>query len=231
MAVKERKTASSGHEGVASRRDPPQKSEVDRDTLIRRYRDVRGTTEALAAPLSAEDMLVQSMPDASPTKWHLAHTTWFFEEFVLARFDPAHRWHDERWRFLFNSYYEAAGPRHPRASRGLLSRPSLDEVRAWRSRVDERMLALLATGDAGALPVTLIGTHHEEQHQELLLTDAKHALAANPLRPAYAPPSAGDGSRARDGDAAGPIEWLPYEGRVAWIGHEGPGFAFDNEGP
>ncbi len=176
-------------------------------------------------------MLVQSMPDASPTKWHLAHTTWFFEEFVLARFDPAHRWHDERWRFLFNSYYEAAGPRHPRASRGLLSRPSLDEVRAWRSRVDERMLALLAAGDAGALPVTLIGTHHEEQHQELLLTDAKHALAANPLRPAYAPSATGDGSRARSDDAAGPIEWLPYEGRVAWIGHEGPGFAFDNEGP
>jgi ergothioneine biosynthesis protein EgtB len=204
---------------------------VDRDALIRRYRLVRGRTETLAAPLSAEDMLVQSMPDASPTKWHLAHTTWFFEEFVLARFDPAHRWHDERWRFLFNSYYEAAGPRHPRASRGLLSRPSLDEVRAWRSRVDERVLALLATGDAGALPVTLIGTHHEEQHQELLLTDAKHALAANPLRPAYTPPAPGDGSRARGDDAAGPIEWLPYEGRVAWIGHEGPGFAFDNEGP
>jgi ergothioneine biosynthesis protein EgtB len=217
---------------------------VDRDALIRRYRQVRGRTETLAAPLSAEDMLVQSMPDASPTKWHLAHTTWFFEEFVLARFDPAHRWHDERWRFLFNSYYEAAGPRHPRPSRGLLSRPSLDDVRAWRARVDERMLALLTAGDAGALHVTLIGTHHEEQHQELILTDAKHALAANPLRPAYA-------SRGRSPETAGspasieptaastvpidgspvPMEWLPYEGRVAWIGHEGHGFAFDNEGP
>ena len=154
--------------------------------LRERYGQVRGRTEALAAPLSAEDMLVQSMPDASPTKWHLAHTTWFFEEFVLARFDPAHRWHDERWRFLFNSYYEAAGPRHPRPARGLLSRPSLDEVRAWRARVDERVAALIATGDAGALPIVLLGTHHEEQHQELILTDAKHALAANPLRPAYA---------------------------------------------
>jgi ergothioneine biosynthesis protein EgtB len=228
MAVKERKTASSGHEGVASRRDPPQKSEVDRDTLIRRYRQVRGTTEALAAPLSAEDALVQSMPDASPTKWHLAHTTWFFEEFVLARFDPKHRWRDERWRFLFNSYYEAAGPRHPRASRGLLSRPSLDEVNAWRAGVDERMLSLLATGDAAALPIALLGTHHEEQHQELILTDAKHALAANPLRPPYA-------SRASAVDpkvqSAAALDWRTHEGRVAWIGHEGPGFAFDNEGP
>jgi ergothioneine biosynthesis protein EgtB len=177
-------------------------------------------------------MLVQSMPDASPTKWHLAHTTWFFEEFVLARFDRDHRWHDERWRFLFNSYYEAAGPRHPRPSRGLLSRPSLDEVRTWRARVDERMLALLAGGDEAALPVILLGTHHEEQHQELILTDVKHALAANPLRPAY------DGSRpaARGGTAPSvrapaPLDWVAHEGRVAWVGHEGPGFAFDNEGP
>jgi ergothioneine biosynthesis protein EgtB len=186
-------------------------------------------TEVLAAPLSAEDMLVQSMPDASPTKWHLAHTTWFFEEFVLARFDPAHRWHDERWRFLFNSYYEAAGPRHPRPARGLLSRPSLDEVRAWRMRVDERILALLENADETALALVLLGTHHEEQHQELLLTDAKHALAANPLRPAYA-------GRAQGGGPAGPasaapLRWLAHEGQVASIGHEGAGFAFDNEGP
>jgi ergothioneine biosynthesis protein EgtB len=172
-------------------------------------------------------MLVQSMPDASPTKWHLAHTTWFFEEFVLARFDPAHRWHDERWRFLFNSYYEAAGPRHPRPARGLLSRPSLDEVRAWRTRVDERMLALLARADVAALAVVLLGTHHEEQHQELLLTDAKHALAANPLRPAYA----GRGAAPVGVTGATPLRWLAHEGQVASIGHEGGGFAFDNEGP
>jgi ergothioneine biosynthesis protein EgtB len=181
-------------------------------------------------------MLVQSMPDASPTKWHLAHTTWFFEEFVLARFDPAHRWHDERWRFLFNSYYEAAGPRHPRRARGLLSRPSLDEVRAWRARVDERMLALLAGADAPARAIVLLGTHHEEQHQELLLTDAKHALAANPLRPAYvrgAPTRPAPDVPAETAAAAAwaPLEWPAHEGRVAWIGHDGAGFAFDNEGP
>ncbi len=199
---------------------------MDRDALIRRYEQVRARTEALAAPLSAEDMLLQSMPDASPTKWHLAHTTWFFEEFVLAPFDPGHRWHDERWRFLFNSYYEAAGPRHPRAARGLLSRPSLDEVRRWRARVDERMRAFLGRADAKALAVVLLGTHHEEQHQELILTDVKHALAGNPLRPAYA-----NRQRAVDGRPDGGLEWLSADGQVAWIGHEGSAFAFDNEGP
>jgi ergothioneine biosynthesis protein EgtB len=200
---------------------------VDRDALIRRYRQVRARTEALAAPLSAEDMLLQSMPDASPTKWHLAHTTWFFEEFVLAPFDPGHRWHDERWRLLFNSYYEAAGPRHPRAARGLLSRPSLDEVRTWRARIDERMLALLARADAKALSVALLGTHHEEQHQELILTDAKHALSANPLRLVYENRQHADDSA----PAPGPIAWSAFDGQVAWIGHEGSEFAFDNEGP
>ena len=237
MAVKQREAASSSDEGLASPRDSSQRSTVDRDALTGRYRQVRARTEALAAPLSAEDMLVQSMPDASPTKWHLAHTTWFFEEFVLARFDATHRWHDERWRFLFNSYYEAAGPRHPRSARGLISRPAVDEVRAWRARVDEQVLALLPTADADALGIVLIGTHHEEQHQELLLTDVKHALAANPLRPAYAAAGAHGPAFAASAGAHGlatsarPIEWLPYEGRIAWIGHEGPGFAFDNEGP
>ena len=130
--------------------------------------------------------MVQSMPDASPAKWHLAHTTWFFEEFVLGRFEAAHRWRDPRWRVLFNSYYEGAGPRHPRPARGLLSRPSLDEVLGWRSSVDERVLALLRrTEREAALEAALLGTHHEEQHQELLLTDAQHALYSNELRPAY----------------------------------------------
>ena len=206
---------------------------LDRDAVVRRFKQVRETTTALTAPLSAEDMLVQSMPDASPTKWHLAHTTWFFEEFVLARFDPAHVWDDPRWRILFNSYYEAAGPRHPRGARGLLSRPSLDEVRGWRARVDAQMLALLstaATADPNALATTLLGTHHEQQHQELLLTDVKHALAMNPLRPRYASP----GGRALAPDRAlstAPIAWKAFEERIALIGHDGKGFAFDNEGP
>jgi ergothioneine biosynthesis protein EgtB len=227
MAVNEWERQASGDKGLASPRNPPQRSAVDRDALIRRYEQVRARSEALAAPLSAEDMLLQSMPDASPTKWHLAHTTWFFEEFVLAPFDPGHRWHDERWRFLFNSYYEAAGPRHPRAARGLLSRPSLDEVRTWRARVDERMRALLTRGNAKSLPVALLGTHHEEQHQELILTDAKHALFANPLRPAYTDRQHADDSP----PAPAPLAWTGFDGQVAWIGHEGSEFAFDNEGP
>jgi ergothioneine biosynthesis protein EgtB len=201
-------------------------SGVDRDEVLRRYSQVRARTEALVEPLSAEDMLVQSMPDASPSKWHLAHTTWFFEEFVLARFEPGHKWQDERWRVLFNSYYEAAGPRHPRPARGVLSRPALAEVRAWRARIDERMTALLRTAGPEALAVALLGTHHEEQHQELILTDITHALAQNSLRPAYAradhaPPSA----------TAPPLEWVEIGEQLASMGHDGRGFAFDNEGP
>jgi ergothioneine biosynthesis protein EgtB len=201
---------------------------VDSSALARRYQRVRAKTEALAAPLSAEDMLVQSMPDASPTKWHLAHTTWFFEEFVLARFDSAHRWDDERWRVLFNSYYEAAGPRHSRLARGVLSRPSLDEVRRWRARVDEKMLTFMHGANSEALAVALLGTHHEEQHQELILTDVKHALASSPLRPSYLP--AGPTATGTV-PANRTLEWRAYEEQVALVGHDGVGFAFDNEGP
>jgi ergothioneine biosynthesis protein EgtB len=210
---------------------------LERDEVVRRYRRVRERTDALTAPLSAEDMLVQSMPDASPTKWHLAHTTWFFEEFVLAPFEPHHRWQDERWRVLFNSYYEAAGPRHPRPSRGVLSRPSLDEVRGWRRHVDERVIALLSRADARAdarlLATALLGTHHEEQHQELLLTDITHALARNPLLPAYAPARDEKDPQASRGTVEGatPLEWVAFDERLASVGHDGGGFAFDNEGP
>jgi ergothioneine biosynthesis protein EgtB len=198
---------------------------MDRPGIIRRYDRVRARTSALVAPLSAEDMGMQSMPDASPTKWHLAHTTWFFAEFVLAPRDTGFRWPDERWRVLFNSYYEAAGPRHPRPSRGLISRPSLSEVLAWRAEVDDRMRALLGSASEDVLDVTLLGTHHEEQHQELILTDIQHALNASVLRPAYSPPPA------RLETTAAPLAWVPFEERIASIGHEGPGFAFDNEGP
>ncbi len=211
---------------LRAKRIPAKPLGVERSAIVRRYQDVRAKTLALAAPLSAEDMLVQSMADASPTKWHLAHTTWFFEEFVLARFDARHRWDDERWRVLFNSYYESAGPRHPRMARGLLSRPSLEEVRAWRARVDEQMLALLVSASPDAIAVTLLGTHHEEQHQELILTDAKHALASNPLRPAYASAAAPAVEH-----GAPPLRWRTYEERMGRVGHDGKGFAFDNEGP
>ncbi len=170
--------------------------------------------------------MVQSMPDASPAKWHLAHTTWFFEEFVLARFDRAHRWRDERYRVLFNSYYDAVGPRHARSQRGVLSRPSLEEVAAWRRWVDERVLALVGRADEEALATIVLGTHHEQQHQELLLTDAKHALSSNPLQPAYAARAAPAGAH-----GAPPLAWVPFAEAVVEIGHGGGSFAFDNETP
>jgi DinB superfamily len=153
------------------------------------YRSVRARTVALAEPLSVEDQLVQSMPDASPTKWHLAHTSWFFETFLFGPHAPGYRVFDERFGFLFNSYYEALGARVARAERGQLSRPSLDEVHAYRRHVDDAMARWFARrpggdGDA-ALALCELGLHHEQQHQELILTDIKHALAANPLRPVY----------------------------------------------
>ena len=204
---------------------------IDPDELVQRYARVRARTEALAAPLSSEDMALQSMPDASPTKWHLAHTTWFFDEFVLPRLDRDHRPEDPRWRELYNSYYEGVGARHPRHARGLLSRPSLDRVRAWRAQVDERMLTLLPHGDPDSLTVAILGMHHEEQHQELILTDVKHALSCNPLRPAYAQASP---SLAAPADPAGDLpamRWIAYDERMATIGDGGGGFAFDNERP
>src|SRR5262249_19623459 len=153
--------------------------------LQSQYRHVRAATEAMVADLSDADATVQSMDDASPAKWHLAHTTWFFEEFVLAARVPGYEFVDPRYRYLFNSYYESVGTRHPRRRRGLLSRPSLDEVLAYREAVDEAMLGLLADAqtDEEAALVTL-GLHHEQQHQELLLTDILHLFAQNPLRPA-----------------------------------------------
>jgi ergothioneine biosynthesis protein EgtB len=194
-------------------------------SLAERYAEVRRQTESLAAPLSAEDCCVQSMPDASPTKWHLAHTTWFFETFVLAQSVPGHRPWDAGYSQLFNSYYEAVGPRHPRPERGLLTRPSLPEVHAYREAVDGAMRALLSTEiDASVHAVVELGLHHEQQHQELVLTDIKHLLSCNPLLPRYA---AGEPASA----PASPQRWLDFDGGLAWIGHDGAGFAFDNEGP
>ncbi|MFL5262770.1 MAG: ergothioneine biosynthesis protein EgtB [Anaeromyxobacteraceae bacterium] len=191
-----------------------------------RFCAVRARTAALAAPLSPEDMVVQSMPDASPAKWHLAHTTWFFEAFLLAPREPGFAPFHPRYTFLFNSYYEAVGPRHPRPRRGLLTRPSAAEVMAYRAAVEERVLALVARGlDRDAAAILELGLHHEQQHQELLLTDVKHLLFQNPLRPAYAP------RLAAGSPSAPPLAWTEYPGGVQEIGHAGPGFAFDNEGP
>jgi ergothioneine biosynthesis protein EgtB len=201
---------------------------LDCEAIRSRYRFVRRRTEALAAPLSAEDAMVQSMPDASPTKWHLAHTTWFFEEFVLGPAGVRSTQDDELWRVLFNSYYEAAGPRHPRAARGALSRPSLDAVLSWRSRVDGAIEDLLSIADEATLGATLLGTHHEEQHQELLLTDVKHALFGNPLRPAY---SASQPAGAACAPGTPPMAYGDHEEVVADMGAPPTGFAFDNERP
>jgi ergothioneine biosynthesis protein EgtB len=186
------------------------------------FRAVRSLTEALAAPLSDADATIQSMPDASPAKWHLAHTTWFFETFLLRDHLPGYCLLDERWPFLFNSYYEAEGPRHSRAHRGLLSRPSLDEVLDYRAHVDAAMEALLdAPGTAALIE---LGLAHEQQHQELLLTDIKHALSCNPLAPGYLPVAL---QTAETQEA----EWIAHPGGIAMIGHKGSGFGFDNEGP
>ena len=197
------------------------------DVIARRFAAVRARTEALAAPLSPEDQTVQSMPDASPAKWHRAHTTWFFETFLLLPHLPGYSRHREEFGFLFNSYYEAAGPRHARPRRGMITRPSSDEVGAYRSHVDGAMAALMR-GPSPDVPFDLIelGLHHEEQHQELLVTDALHALAQNPLSPAFDP-----GWREPD-SAAGPARFLPGPTGVVEIGHDGgAGFAFDSETP
>ncbi|MBR0669674.1 ergothioneine biosynthesis protein EgtB [Neoroseomonas soli] len=193
--------------------------------LARRFTGVRARTEALVALLSPEDQVIQSMPDASPAKWHRAHTTWFFETFVLRRFDPGYQVFDPGYAFLFNSYYEAAGPRHARPKRGLLTRPGTAEVSAYRIHVDAAMARLLAAPPEPAVALIELGLQHEEQHQELLRTDMLHALAENPLRPAWDP------DWQEPSHAAGPITYIAGPEGVVEIGHAGPGFAFDNETP
>jgi len=195
--------------------------------LWRRYRDVRSRTQALADPLSPEDCALQSMPDASPVKWHLAHTTWFFETFVVAPHAAGYRPFDPAFRVLFNSYYNGIGEQHPRPERGLLSRPSLDDVLAYRAHVDAAMRDCCdaARTDAGLAAVIDLGLAHEEQHQELVLTDVLHLLSRNPLAPAYDPARTPAAHPERE------LAWIRYRGGLAQIGHAGDGFAFDNEMP
>jgi ergothioneine biosynthesis protein EgtB len=193
--------------------------------LSERYRAVRGHTERLAAALTDEDQCVQSMPDASPAKWHRAHVTWFFEQFVLVPHLPDYEICDPRFGFLFNSYYETVGARQPRPSRGLITRPSASEVGAYRRHVDDGMTRLLAGHEGAMAALVELGLHHEQQHQELLLTDMMHAFAGNTLVPAVLPDWE---DTARD---AGPAQWIDLPGGTLAIGHAGDGFAFDNEGP
>ncbi|MEO7399892.1 MAG: ergothioneine biosynthesis protein EgtB [Polaromonas sp.] len=202
------------------------------DDVRLRYRKVRAHSLELAAPLSVEDQAVQSMPDTSPTKWHLAHTTWFFEALLLQAHASGYTVFDPAFHYLFNSYYESLGPRHPRPQRGLLTRPSLEQVHAYRRYVDEALEKLmdraLASRRVMLEPIIELGLQHEQQHQELIVTDILHALSCNPLLPAYQPT---DSLALQGAGVNTPLLWLTQPGGVIEIGHGGQGFAFDNEGP
>jgi len=193
--------------------------------LRQRFDAVRRRSVGLAEPLSEEDCCAQSMPDASPVKWHLAHTTWFFETFILERHEAGFVPHHPAFRMLYNSYYNGVGEKHARAQRGLITRPSFDEVLAYRHAVDARIGRLLEQGIDDVAMLVDLGVHHEQQHQELLLTDVKHLLSMNPLYPAYTaaplPPAA----------PATPLRWQAFDAGVVEIGHDGGGYCFDNELP
>ena len=202
----------------------------ERQNALRRYRAVRRLTEALAQPLSPEDQVVQSMPDANPTKWHRAHTTWLFETVLLMPYRAGYRQHNEAYAHLFNSYYEGIGARFQRSHRGLLSRPGVEEVGVYRAAVDAAMAALIIEADdatwSECSALLDLALNHEQQHQELLLTDLQHMLSLNPQYPAYR----ADLPAAR-AEEAPPVTWVGFEGGVIAIGHDGDGFAFDSEGP
>lgn len=214
----------------------PSRLDEARGSMQALYGAVRGETLKRASPLSPEDQCIQSMPDASPTKWHLAHTSWFFDAMLLRPHLPGYRSFDERYHYLFNSYYETLGAHLPRPERGVLSRPALDEVHAYRRHVDTGMEQLMEQSDsrlwARLRPLVMLGLNHEQQHQELLLTDIVHALWRNPLRPAYQKP-AGDVDAETD-EACEPPQWIDFPGGLAAIGYEAGKnglFAFDNEMP
>jgi ergothioneine biosynthesis protein EgtB len=193
---------------------------------------VRAHSVALTAPLSAEDQCIQSMPDASPAKWHLAHGSWFFEAVVLAAHAPGYEPFDARFFHLFNSYYESLGSRHPRPQRGMLTRPGLDAVHAYREHVDAAMRRFIAEAPPAAweaaMPLVELGLNHEQQHQELILTDILHAFSCNPLLPVYQEREA---PALRLAAATAPLNWLEMPGGTVLVGHAGDGFAFDNETP
>ena len=219
---------------MASRTDAPPTD--DATDLAQHFAATRRLTLDLVATLSDADASAQSMPDASPAKWHLAHTTWFFETFVLRDHVPGYRLFDARYPFLFNSYYEAEGPRHARPQRGLLTRPSLDQVRVWRAYVDTAMQSAIPDLPRSALALVTLGIHHEQQHQELLLTDIKHLFAQNPLGPAVWEDAIANevalfSATSGHGDDAAPMRWVKGAEGVVRIGHAGDGFAFDCELP
>jgi ergothioneine biosynthesis protein EgtB len=201
-----------------------------REHLIERYRRVRDFTARLCRNLQPEDYVVQSMPDVSPTKWHLAHTSWFFETFVLKVWMPRYRSEVPQYAYLFNSYYNAAGDMHRRDLRGLISRPTVAETYRFRESIDESVTKLLEEADEALLaevePILILGLHHEQQHQELLVTDIKHVFAQNPLYPVFA-----ESTHKPPAHATVPQHFVEFEESTVFIGHEGTGFSYDNEGP
>lgn len=207
----------------------PIRQQASPQHLIERYQQVRRFSEYLCKPLLTEDYVIQSMPDVSPTKWHLAHVSWFFETFLLKPHISDYQSLHPQYAYLFNSYYNTLGERHCRPRRGLISRPTVEETYAYRRYVDEHVLALLEKMDERQLtaitPLFVLGLHHEQQHQELMLTDIKHVLSCNPLAPVY---RTGEPPEAR---TAPPVEWIAFAEGLQWIGHAGEGFGFDNEYP
>ncbi|MFL6526682.1 MAG: ergothioneine biosynthesis protein EgtB [Chthoniobacterales bacterium] len=198
--------------------------------LLARFRAVRDFSTELCQPLKPEDCVVQSMPDVSPTKWHLAHTSWFFETFVLKPWVPAYRSEVPEYAYLFNSYYNAAGDMHRRDLRGLISRPTVEETYRFRRKIDDSIAELLDSADAETSaviePLITLGIHHEQQHQELLVTDIKHVFAQNPLHPVYAPRKSSEGRA-----PSLPREFVEFDEAVIEIGHDSSDFSYDNEGP
>lgn len=197
--------------------------------LLRRYLQARGFSKKICETLEPEDYVIQTMPEASPAKWHLAHTSWFFEVFVLKQFLPDYESAHPQYGFLFNSYYNAVGPFYSRPQRGLLSRPTVKEVFLYRSDIDSLVSELIESADERLLaklePIITLGLHHEQQHQELMLTDIKNVFWQNPLRPIF---------RTRNPNTPQPVpatKWLQYKEGIYWMGHQGPGFSYDNEGP
>lgn len=219
-------------QGAIDAREIDKAAEEGYSRLLSHYRRVRQLSEALCKPLASEDYVIQTMPDVSPPKWHLAHTSWFFENFILAPrlkdYQPFH----PAYGYLFNSYYETVGQFWPRPQRGLLSRPTVGEIYAYRQHVDTAMEHLAEGLEAKEWPILTplieLGLHHEQQHQELLLTDLKHIFATNPLRPAY---QEGRLAKLQEAGEAGRLEWQEFEGGLHHIGHKGQDFAYDNEGP
>ncbi len=206
-------------------------SESINSSFAKKYQTIRAFTEILCKPLAIEDYVVQSMPDVSPTKWHLAHTSWFFETFILSRINKRYKSPNAQYNYLFNSYYVQVGKRHSRPERGFLSRPTVEEVYSYRQHVDQNMLEFLRQASQAELeeisPVIKIGLHHEQQHQELILTDIKHVFSVNPLRPVYLHIK----HKVSKPFTSPEMRWSSFPEGLHWIGHDGNGFAFDNESP